>query len=85
MGQEGGSSIWGNKEAEANTEEDVLHKGSGKSGGVGGLEVHDDGESGEVAHGGKDVFAAIVAGDVAWLPDVNVDDGEGGGDWPRVN
>ena len=63
----------------------MLHEGSGKGGGIGGLEVNNDGEGSEVAHGGKDVFAATVAGNVAWLPDVNVDDGKRGGDWPRVN
>ena len=82
MGQEGGSSIGGDEKAEADAKEDVLHEGSGESGGVGGLEVHNDGEGSEIAHGGKDVFAAAVAGDIAWLPNVNVDDGKGGGDGP---
>lgn len=83
--EERGACIGGNLKAEANAEEDVFHEGSGKGGGVNKVNVNDDGECGEVAHGGKDVLGSAIAGDVAWLPDVDMDNGEWGGDWPGVD
>ena len=43
------------------------------------------GESGEVAHGGRDVLGAAISHDGTWLPNVDVNDGERRGDRPRVD
>ena len=82
---EGGAGVRGNKEADADAEKDVLHEGSCKGGGVQGVNVHEDGKPCEVAHGCEVVGASKVGLHLAGLPDVDVDDGKGGGDGPRVD
>eukprot|EP00977_Amphora_coffeiformis_P025155 scaffold18434_cov90-Amphora_coffeaeformis.AAC.1 len=77
VAEEGGASVGGNEEAEANTEENLFHECGSECGGVEGDDFRDDGEPSEVAHGGKEVLGAVVCGDGAGLPDVDVDDGKG--------
>ena len=82
---ERGASIRSHKEAESDAKEDVFHKGGGECGGVGVVDVDDDGEGGEVAHGSEEVGGTTVGLDVARLPNVDVDDSKRGGDWPGVD
>ena len=85
MAEEVGAGVGSDEKTEADSEEDVFHEGFGKRRGVGGLKLDEDGEAGEVAHGGEDVLRAVVSSDGARLPDVDVDDGEWGGDRPGVH
>eukprot|EP00977_Amphora_coffeiformis_P029690 scaffold42357_cov221-Amphora_coffeaeformis.AAC.1 len=85
VAKEGGAGVGGNEKAEANAEEDLFHECSSECGRVEGDDFCDDGEAGEVAHGGKEVLGAVVCRDGAGLPDVNVDDGKWGRYGPGVD
>eukprot|EP00977_Amphora_coffeiformis_P026176 scaffold24522_cov112-Amphora_coffeaeformis.AAC.1 len=59
VAKEGGAGIGGNKEAEANTKEDLFHECGSECGRVEGDDFCDDGEASEIAHGGKEVLGAV--------------------------
>eukprot|EP00977_Amphora_coffeiformis_P019294 scaffold7139_cov100-Amphora_coffeaeformis.AAC.5 len=85
VAEEGGASVGGNEEAEADAKEDLFHECGGECGRVEGDDFRDDGEASEVAHGGEEILGAVVCRDGAGLPDVDVDDGKGRGDGPGVD
>ena len=61
------------------------HKGSGEGGRLEVVDLGNDGKCGEVAHCTEDVFGAIAGNGRAWLPDVNMNDGEQRGDGPGTD
>ena len=85
MFAKGGAGVGSDEEAEANAQKDVFHEEGSECGGVEDVDVNRDGKTGKVAHGGEYVFGAGVGRNVAGLPNVDVDDGEGGRDGPGVN
>ena len=63
----------------------MLHENGCKGSGVECVKFCNDCKPGEVAHGAEDVLGSIVSWYRAGLPDIGVDDGERGRDWPGVD
>lgn len=59
-------------------EEDMLHENRCKGDRVNGVKLKDNRESGKVAHRAEDILRGVAGGNGTWLPNINVDDGEGG-------
>ena len=56
MAFEGRARVGCNEEAKLDSEKDVFHEGRCEGDGVESVELGDNGEAGEVAHGAEDVF-----------------------------
>ena len=75
---ERGAGVRSNEEAEADFEQNVFHEEGGQGDGVEVGKFSNHGKTGEVAHGAEDVFFSAIRWYGSWLPNVGVDDSEGG-------